>query len=383
MPILRFSCIKDRLYVPRDVGLFVDADYAETTGCGRVHGLIPPALCPEGGALDRHLSAQLDALDPGEPVLLMANGFDYSPRAPLGGSPEARLRSDNPHAKLFHFEDRDEAGEIAHHSLGWPLHLGFEPADDGAGGLAIAYGWETNAGHHAVMYDDGKLAAWGLLSVLDVIARRRPEARVDMIGHSLGTHLILHALRKAAQKHPNLLARVRRVFLLAGSEFVNEAQTTYAALEARDFDESIDIVNLTSEHDDVVHAVSGIATFGPDGAKDMIGHFGLARKDGPPPRGWIDLELSGPALREWVQDRHGLAIRGDNPDGTLDHWIHYTHRDNMRWVKALLRAGDGTRLIDALRADGVPEGVTPSRGDIDWSARFADLDRAQGGMGPL
>ena len=50
-------------------------------------------------------------------------------------------------------------------------------------------------------------------------------------------------------------------------------------------------------------------------------------------------------------------MSGDRPDNIWDHWYYYTYRGNMGVYRDIFRNRPDWSLA-ALRADGIPEGVS-------------------------
>ena len=96
------------------------------------------------------------------------------------------------------------------------------------------------------------------------------------------------------------------------------------------------------------------------GPKEVIGHNGLEAND----PSWLDIQLDDDKVAAWFRKRN-FSVNGDNTSGLftiLDHWIHYTWRENMHvysdllrnpsnWIIANLKTETegGVRVFDSLR----------------------------------
>jgi hypothetical protein len=196
--------------------------------------------------------------------------------------------------------------------------------------------------------------ALGTVAILRCLAEAMPGRKFKLLGHSLGTHVVLHTLRVIALQHPELGAVVDRAVLLGGSEFVHQAERTCDALAQSGLAGEMAIYNIGSDLDSVVSRISGLATYGPEGEKFMIGCKGLGRGSALP--GWIDIDLSDNAVIERIKTAFGLAVAADAPDDLLDHWYYFTLPENMSFVGQLLRGGAKTSIA-ALRNLDLPEGI--------------------------
>lgn len=93
--------------------------------------------------------AKLDPRTADQPVVILVHGFWYDPTDPID---EDSQDGNNPHARNFHFAPPPDPGSLRdftqtdhwRHTSSWPLGLGFKKEDDGgAGGLAVAFGWDS------------------------------------------------------------------------------------------------------------------------------------------------------------------------------------------------------------------------------------------------
>jgi len=375
MSIIRLS-IGDGLYAPDIMGNIDTRDFSMARGDHhRGRGRMPlfrRGQRPGNGDLltkylKRSLELAADKLKKDQPVTVFVHGFQFDP-AMVVVSPPHHHKADNPHARLYHFEQHPEDVEMRHHSTSWPLGLGFANEDSGKDGLCIGFGWYSNPGFfsslfshglnfYAKAYKEAEIAAWQLVCVLDVLTKtlNRP---VDIFCHSLGSRVVIRAMAQAVQPKSDLVAAAPlshlieltdRVIVLAGAEKVLEAQLMMSRLN-RWMNNSggpgatriPHFYNFTSRENDVLDKLG--ENFGPAaaGSKQVIGHNGLEALD----PNWVDVQLDDPDIAAWFV-RKGYKISGDNTSSVfavLDHWIHYTWRENMRVYSDILRDRDKWKI---------------------------------------
>ena len=330
-------------------------------------------LPEEGHQLGKYLQVSLETeqADAPEgssaaPLVVMVNGFQYDPSRAYF-SPPHHPKADNPHCRIYHFNQHDQDIEMRHHSTGWPLGLGMKERDGGDKGLAIGFGWDSDPSpmgsllkhglnHYTVAYQRAEDAAWYLVAVLDQIVRLRPERRIDLFCHSLGSRVVVRAIARAADREtpdelkPRLHAIVKaidRVIILAGAEKVMEAQLMMKRLNrtskepdgetSPQFSEFPSFYNVVSRENDVLDHLGENFMPSSPGSKQVIGHNGLEAND---PH-WLDIQLDDDIVAAWFKKhKNNYRVSGDNTSGLLtvwDHWIHYTWRENMRVYKDILR----------------------------------------------
>jgi hypothetical protein len=386
MSIIRHSSDREQLYAPEPDGTMVDRPFDERKLTGRLEAVKHSSAKPKlerTPMLQRVLEAQLatatSQLRPSAPVVVLVHGFLFDPFVAVGDNPS---NTDNAHGRLFHFLPVDDASAIREHTTSWPLGLGIRD-DKGQSGLAIAFGWKSSPGLasslltrfgniYARAYDYAELAAWSLAHVLQRLAAQPALAghRLDILCHSLGTRVVIRALALCAKEdvRENFIARLGRVVLLGGSEYVVEAQLMYKRL----LDASLvgegrahagpHFYNIGCRENDVLDKLG--ENFGPRtfGNHNVIGHNGLGSLQSA--SHWIDLQIDSHALRTWFAQRDTLDISGDQPGNIWDHWYYYTHSGNMRFLNQLLRERDRFAL-PALRNPAqthgpIPEGIAPT-----------------------
>lgn len=279
MSVVRLSAIGSKLYAPRGDGEFIDQPFHRQRMSGFLGDLARPededtfsALARQSALVDRFLTTAIQrntsALGASQPVCVMVHGFLFNPQMAPRQAPED---NDNPHFRLYHFGwARDDAGnvdemqlerEVKHHTTGWPKALGFAPDDDGADGLALAFGWYSNPGFASSLlkqgrnfytraYDYARETAWPLVIALHGLARALPDRPIDIVCHSLGSAVVIRALAMAAKHDLGLVERVGRVIILGGSEYTGEANIFYRRMQNRlaSFadDQGVQVYNIVS-----------------------------------------------------------------------------------------------------------------------------------------
>ena len=156
MSIIRLSLLEDGLYAPDTRGMisytgrFSQEVKYGPCGLGCM-GKVPRRELPEEDhPLGQYLQVSLEIEDAdapedlsAAPLIVLVNGFLYDPSKAYF-SPPHHPKADNPHCRLYHFEEFDQDIEMRHHSTGWPRGLGIEEDDSGANGLAIGFGWDSD-----------------------------------------------------------------------------------------------------------------------------------------------------------------------------------------------------------------------------------------------
>jgi pimeloyl-ACP methyl ester carboxylesterase len=373
MSIIRLSCIKDTIYAPRPNGDLVPDAYDKRRRRGRMDRLVKPRIAPASALFRHYLQSEIGraaaALPAGQPPLVMVNGFLFDPKHAVSPEPGD---TDNPHGRIYHFKDTGERNEQRHHTTGWPLWMGFDEVDQAGGsGLAVAFGWHSQPGFasslidhfenfYARAYENAGLAAWVLVNVLDELAAALPDRPIDIMAHSLGSRVVVRAIALAARHHPDLTERIGRVVFLGGAEYVVEAQLMTSRLHDLNRPRRPDFYNIVSRENDVLDKLG--ENFGPRtfGNSQVIGHNGLdlserAVKTVP---NWIDLQIDGERLQDWMQEQRGIQVSGDRPNNIWDHWYYYTFRGNMDLYRGILRDRPLWDIL-AMRAaeNPIPEGV--------------------------
>ncbi|XVJ60121.1 MAG: alpha/beta hydrolase [Tepidisphaera sp.] len=375
MSILRLSADRDEMYAPDSDGTFIAGPYdpkrhvgalGESPSKGGVYTMKPPA------GLAKHLQAvlpgKISALPASKPVVIMVHGFLFNPFEALLTK---RSECDNPHFRVFHFDDVDPIEDNECHFTPWPKRLGFLGQDQGADGLAVGFGWLSNPGFAKSMldgfknfysraYDYATEVAWLLVHTIDqlhtALAAEGKGRKIDLFCHSLGSRVVIHAIKLAARRNmEHVLKQLDRVIILGGAEYVRDAQEMFHEV-LRLCPKPADgprFYNVGCRENDVLDLLG--ENFGPRGfgMHDVVGHDGLGFSETG--NRWIDLQIDSPKLADWAKKKFKWTLMGDGPR-VWDHWYYYTHEPNCRLYKAVLRqraAWDIKALIDA----GIPTGI--------------------------
>lgn len=375
MSILRLSADRDEMYAPEVDGTFIAGPYnprrhvgtlGESPSKGGVYSPLPPADLDR--YLDASLPARIAALSPGKPVVIMVHGFLFNPFEALLNK---RAECDNPHFRVYHFDDVDQQEDNECHFTPWPKRLGFLDQDRGADGLAVGFGWLSNPGFAKSMldgfknfysraYDYATEVAWLLVHTIDrlhaALEREGKGRKIDLFCHSLGSRVVIHAIRLAARQNmKHVLGQLDRVIILGGAEYVRDAQEMFqdvltACPKPADGPR---FYNVGCRENDVLDLLG--ENFGPRGfgVHEVVGHDGLGFSETQ--HRWIDLQIDSPKLADWAKKKFKWTLMGDGPR-VWDHWYYYTHEPNCRLYKAILRQRAAWE-IPALMASGIPHGI--------------------------
>lgn len=278
--------------------------------------------CPDQGAsgVDAALDRTLADVPPGAPVVVLIHGKGYRPG-------HAR---DCPHQLLY----ADRATDGRSRYISWPRRLGL--AGPGGGrhpGLAIGFGWDGRASVWAASRAADRAGA-ELARLITRVRRARPEAPVDLMGHSLGARVALSAL-------PRLHAgAVGRVILMAGADFVDRAESALDTPAGR----GAEVFNILSRENDVFDWLfeSALAPLG--GARALgagLGHLPNA----------VDVQIDGRhARRALARLGHRLA----EPRAAMCHWSVYLRPGVFPFYRALLHRRQALPLADLRTALALP-----------------------------
>jgi hypothetical protein len=238
--------------------------------------------------------------------VVMVHGFRYDPRA----------RSiDNPH---WHGRLGEAGSFVRWHRDLIPdrpsLGFGWYSVPAGFGSVLRAW-YHGRYNTYRWAYDLADEAGKALAQV--ILATDGP---CDLLCHSLGSRVVLRALRAEAS------LPIENIVFMNGAELSDTAYlTALANLHIR-------FVNLVVDEDDVLSKLGSI--FAPKGGlyASVIGRSGL---DGETLSNWIDVVLDNPDVQVWGAE-HGWALRGDNPDSIGDHHFTYCHEGNRGLIRAAL-----------------------------------------------
>lgn len=273
------------------------------------------------------LAAQLGALPPGAPVVVLVHGFRFDPAAP---------RHD-PHGLVLALDPVRAGRKVA----SWPRGLGFGRGDTGEG-LCIGFGWRARAAHLPALVRSGRTgfaevyaradAAGAALAALVVrIAALDPGRRVDVLAHSLGARVALSALPRLS---PEAARAIGRLVLLGGAEFAGRAAGFVRGAAAEP-----EIVSVVSRQNDLYDAL--FERFAPRGpGADRALSAGL-----PGLRRAVTIQIDHPRVRAALHQR-GIALAP--PERAVCHWSFYTDPGAMAFHAAVLRDREAWPL-EALR----------------------------------
>ncbi|MEM9063650.1 MAG: hypothetical protein AAGD13_24595 [Pseudomonadota bacterium] len=351
------------------------------------------------------LAAYFDALpdsalgDPDGPVVIFVHGFMFEVRRKL----KARLDSDNPHRRLFHFDETgDPDDEHDTRATPWLARAlcpgGIGDASD-AHGLAVCFGYASYgetvsdespglldfldsivdfvnpqgrpANFYALAYIDAMIAGHALAAVLVHLARRlekagRPNQRIDIMCHSLGARTVMKAIEALALRYPapdKVLEQVGKVILLAGACLWEQAGKALDRIDQADPQRRPEFFNVLSRADEVVRVLgsraslrvareeAGLEVCDVDRTLALIQGAGLLGREGKPPQkfypsaasayaDWVDIDLHKDSVKSWGH-MNGFQLDGDRPVLKGDHWVHFTHRPNWELYRKILADDPG------------------------------------------
>jgi hypothetical protein len=188
---------------------------------------------------------------------------------------------------------------------------------------------------------------------------------IDLFCHSLGTQVVLLALKALAETDLPVLARVGRVLLVGGAAYRDDAVEVLNTIQ-RKMGKTPEFFNFMCRRDRVLtHIAKRNTKLRLDEEKKVvrqpIGCDGLGERGRAMPRHWVDLELDsepGPPkshkLNDWLRTRPGEAmavsvdpqadagvrpelVDGTHPLGVLNHWYYFTNPANMKLFAAIVR----------------------------------------------
>lgn len=156
-----------------------------------------------------------------------------------------------------------------------------------------------------------------------VMAANRGYLGQDVICHSLGSRVVLQALKC----RPNMF---RRVIFLNGAETVDEALPVIKANRQTQF------LNVHVSTDDTLDKMG--AWFEPKlGKHPCMGNKGLGFN--PSLKHLIQIQLDDPQAQAHFSDRYGWQLEGDNPGNISDHLYSYLHAGNWPLYRYFLNNG--------------------------------------------
>lgn len=386
-----------------------------------------------------HMAAQPLGREPDAPVVVFVHGFGHEPRRPV----LARVKSDNPHRCIYHFEETPggpgSAEERRRHLTPWfarAMLAGGSGGPEECPGLAVGYSyasrggapdpflpgrltrtatragflmpWRQPAAPYVNAYHDAEQAGFGLAALITQLRFRLDQAGmtakpIDILCHGLGARCVLSALAMIAQRWPNdgTLARIGRVIILDGACYWGQAAYALANILFADAPRRPEIFNVTSQVDEVLHYLACRATMRVAVAQAIrdLSLEGRARRllrggrtigrHGAPPHELY--EWFGDRYPEWVDipldaprvrrwgRRRGLDLRGRYRPGRGDHWLCFTHPGNWGLYRAILNRAADTAPADLAASVSRWRPVHPLLGLARASGRLLAPVRQDGG----
>lgn len=340
------------------------------------------------------------------PAVVFVHGFQYEPRRPV----VARIKSDNPHRCLYHFDETPggpgSREERNHRLTPWFARAMLEDGKgtaEGCGGLAVGYSyasrggapdpflpgrfmrfllragltarWREPAEAYVNAYRDAEQAGYGLAALITQLGYRldaggMPGKPIDLFCHGLGARTVLSAIAMIAQRWPNdpTLGRIGRVILLNGACYWGQAAYALANVTFADAASPPQFYNVTCRSDDVLHYLASHETM-HIALEEAVEDLSLERtqrrllrggrtigRHGRPPH---DLyAFFGPSYPGWVDipldtarvrrwgQRQGFDLRGRRRGGQSDHCFSFTHPGNWALYRAILNRAEGTGVAD-------------------------------------
>lgn len=334
------------------------------------------------------------------PAVVFVHGFQYEPRRPI----EPRVRSDNPHRCLFHFDETPDgpgsAEERRRELTPWfaraMLQDGQGSAED-CRGLAVGYSyasrggtqdpflpgpltksllraglssrWREPATPYINAYRDAEQAGFGLAAVITQLTYRldhegMDDKPIDLFCHGLGARTVLSAIAMIAQRWPNdtTLTRIGRVIILNGACYWGQAAFALANITFADAPTSPSFYNLTCRSDEVLHYLASRATMRiavDEAIEDLslegnqVRHLQGGRTigwNGAPPHALY--EFFGVPYAGWIDlaldssrlrrwgRSRGMDLRGKHRFGG-GHSLSFTHPGNWALYRAILNRDQG------------------------------------------
>lgn len=217
-------------------------------------------------------------------------------------------------------------------------HLGqFPKWRDWAGADALGFGWQSKPTFcHA--WDRSRMhpyhRAWDAAARVAGYALRRmltgASAPVTLVGHSLGTRVILQALARGVPD-----GVVPRVLLLNGAESVANARDVAGLMPGTRF------YNVGTKNDRVLRYLGGL--FSPGAFYErVIGLHGLGAEA---PDNWREFWLDSPRHRRWAEAA-GWDHKGSGVFGFGAHWASHEWAGNHPFLSRIV---DGDRFPAAPR----------------------------------
>ncbi len=379
------------IFVPERNGALVRDAYDRQTRTGELMRLDGP-LFAGGGAFADHVRS---IVPPTGPITIMVHGFQYAPEAaPVAPAQKAA----NPHSQVFHFEEPDVVPggpqEIASHATPWPKRLGFAD-DDGRSGLAIGFAWSSHptyrrgtwrdwlasvswrkrgaTTYYARAYRRAPIAGIALAALIGRIGEVAPGRPIRLFAHSLGSRVVMTALRILARRRHAVLGSVDRVVVLSGASHCGHARLALNEIMHAGLGQPR-IYNLMTSRDAVLEfwgrrfaafvardeltAPRGWARF----SRMLVGGSVIGRQGKPAfvrYRRWLDIHVDDAA----VMHAFDLTSGGQK----VDHWSLFTNPSFAGFAAMLLHRQTPLRRFDLVFRHGIGRraGTTAASGVPD------------------
>lgn len=193
-------------------------------------------------------------------------------------------------------------------------------------------------------YARAEHAAWVLANALSAVAGAVKDRPIDLFCHSLGSRVVVQALRQMAGKKSPDLTRLGRIVVVGGAEYNVEARKMLTAVENAMFTAPA-FYNFMGRRDRVLTHIAGkFHPIDPD-LTEPVGTAGLGGTDHPH---WVDVQLDKDEagkhpFGDWVRNPDKPRIAGREPVGSthplgvLNHWYYFTNPANMEVFRAIFR----------------------------------------------
>lgn len=292
------------------------------------------------GLLDKQISPQEVHCETEKSLIVMVHGYQFDPRC---------SDLDNPHWDTYEKNNQVEDGDILYPR--WQREINKSPTTElpiftfgwysVAGGIGALFSRKWRQGLKSIYeswrhgYWNTYLYAWELGNkasnclVETLIALNKP---VNIICHSLGTHVVIKALRNPiflkAMNDPESPLSLSKVILLNGAEFVGPSREAAKALIGQ-----TSFFNIVVQTDAILDLLGENAAPDASNKGDVIGHDGI-KEDRPD--NWTDIVLDHAKTQEWGRENGYNNLQGDNPKNLADHWYSHCHASNWKLYRAIL-----------------------------------------------
>ena len=302
-----------------------------------------------GSALSTHVQAKVPQhKGSGKPISILVHGFDFDPRDQFV---DDFCRSHNPHKRLYHWNNIELDTAIKEHCSSWPLGLGYAK-DDEETGLCVGFGWlsRLGGGEYTRAYEYlAPTAANYLVAMIEVLSKKFPGEKINLMCHSLGSRVVVRAIKELAKSRQEIIKNIHKVIILAGAVKVKEVKDMMKCLCGLDSKQNTipEFYNFIVREDGVLDTYGENQFIGLIPSGEVIGHNGIGEGKS---KNWIDIQLDDEDTKLYFREKSDfkIDIKGDvNEKG--DHWIHYTWPPNMELYRQIIRHDD-VELIELRKA---------------------------------